>query len=143
MASKETRFKSKISIQCGCCEVSMQRVRLSEHTRQQHPGLPNKERGQTSLPDILSYPDHMIEKMKEKPTQPQKRKRPMEQMKRNLVVLLLLAKVQVEQIATEIQSADSVTSNTQQPEEPCRRRSKAAEVEQIANTRCLFHWHKC
>ena len=73
--------------------------------------------------------DHMIEKMKEKPTQPRKRKRPMDQMKHNLVVLLLLAKVQVEQIATEIQSAESVTSNTQQPEEPCRRKSKAAEVE--------------
>ena len=81
----------------------------------------------------------MIEKMKEKPTQPQKRKRPMDQMKHNLVVMLLLAKVQVEEIATKIQSADSVTSNTQQPEEPCRRRSKAAEVEQIANTRCLLH----
>ena len=37
------------------------------------------------------------------------------------------SEVQVEQIATEIQSADSVTSDTQQPEEPCRRRSKAAE----------------
>ena len=81
----------------------------------------------------------MIEKMKEKPTQLQKRKRPMDQMKHNLVVLLLLAKVQVEHIATEIQSVDSVTSNTQQPEELCRRKSKAAEVEQIANTRCLFH----
>ena len=81
----------------------------------------------------------MMEKMKEKPTQPQKRKRPMDQMKHNLVVLLLLAKVQVKQIATEIQFAESVTSNTQQPEEPCRRKSKAAEVEQIANARCLFH----
>ena len=88
----------------------------------------------------IFYPgkDHMIEKMKEKPTQPQKRKRPMDQMKHNLVVLLLLAKVQVEQVATEIQSADSVTSNTQQPEDPCRRKSKAGDVEQIANTRCLF-----
>ena len=54
MDSKETRFKSKISIQCGCCKVSMQRVRLSEHTRQQHLDLPIKERGQTSLTDILS-----------------------------------------------------------------------------------------
>ena len=54
MASKETRFKSKISIQFGCCKLSMQRDRLSEHTRQQHPGLPIKERGQTSLTDILS-----------------------------------------------------------------------------------------
>ena len=49
MASKETRFKSKISIQCGYCKISMRRDRLSEHTRQQHPGLPIKERGQTSL----------------------------------------------------------------------------------------------
>ena len=32
----------------------MQRGRLSEHTRQQHPGLLIKERGQTSLTDILS-----------------------------------------------------------------------------------------
>ena len=54
MASKETTFKSKISIQFGCCKVSKQRDRLSEHTRQQHPGLPTKERGQTSLTDILS-----------------------------------------------------------------------------------------
>ena len=54
MASKETRFKSKISIQCGCCKVSKQRDRLSKHTHQQHPGLPIKERGQTSLTDILS-----------------------------------------------------------------------------------------
>ena len=53
MASKETRFKSKISIQCGYCKVSMRKDRLSEHTRQQHPGLPIKERGQTSL-TILS-----------------------------------------------------------------------------------------
>ena len=54
MASKETRFKSKISIQCGYCKESMRRDRLSEHTSQQHPGLPTKERGQTSLTDILS-----------------------------------------------------------------------------------------
>ena len=52
----------------------------------------------------------IIEKMKEKRTQPQKR--PMDQMKHNLIVVVLQAKVQVEQIATEIQSADSVTSNT-------------------------------
>ena len=32
----------------------MRRDRLSEHTRQQHPGLPTKERSQTSLTDILS-----------------------------------------------------------------------------------------
>ena len=32
----------------------MRRDRLSEHTRQQHPGLPIKDRGQTSLTDILS-----------------------------------------------------------------------------------------
>ena len=32
----------------------MQRDRLSEHTRQQHPGLLIKERSQTSLTDILS-----------------------------------------------------------------------------------------
>ena len=76
----------------------------------------------------------MIEKMKKKPTQPQKRKRLMDQMKHNLVVLLLLVKVQVEQIATEIQFADSITSNTQQPKERCRHKSKAAEVKQIANT---------
>ena len=55
MASKETRFKSKISIQCVCCKVSMQRDRLSEHTHQQHPGLPIKEGGQTSLTGILSW----------------------------------------------------------------------------------------
>ena len=54
MASKETRFKSKISIQCGCSKVSMQRDRLSKHTHQQHLGLPIKEHGQTSLTDILS-----------------------------------------------------------------------------------------
>ena len=39
------------------------------------------------------------------------------------------SKVQVKQIATEIQSTESVTSDTQQPEEPCRHRSKAAESE--------------
>ena len=55
MASKETRFKSKISIQCGYCKVSMRKNRLSKHTHQQHPGLPIKERGQTSLTDILSW----------------------------------------------------------------------------------------
>ena len=55
MASKETRFKSKISIQCGYCKVSMRNDRLSEHTCQQHPGLPTKECGQTSLTDILSW----------------------------------------------------------------------------------------
>ena len=54
MASKETRFTSKIFIQCGCCKVSMQRDRLSEHTRQQHPGLLIEEHDQTSLTDILS-----------------------------------------------------------------------------------------
>ena len=32
----------------------MQRDRLSKHTREQHPGLPTKEHGQTSLTDILS-----------------------------------------------------------------------------------------
>ena len=32
----------------------MQRDRLSKHTSQQRPGLPIKERGQTSLTDILS-----------------------------------------------------------------------------------------
>ena len=32
----------------------MQRDRLSEHTHQQHPGLPIKECGQTNLTDILS-----------------------------------------------------------------------------------------
>ena len=126
MASKETRFKSKISIQHGYCKVSTQRDRPSEHTRQQHPGL-----NVVKQVSQIFYPgkDHMIEKMKEKPTQPQKRKKTMDQMKHNLVVLLLLAKVQVEQIATEIQSADSVTSDTQQPEEPYRHRNKAAESE--------------
>ena len=112
MASKETRFKSKISIQCGYCKESMRRDRLSEHTRQQHPGLPTKERGQTSLTDILSRnrPHDREDEGETNPTA--KRKRLMDQMKHSLVVLLLLAKVQVEQIATEIQSADSVTSNT-------------------------------
>ena len=37
--------------------------------------------------------------------------------------------VKVEQIATEIQTADSVTSDTQQPEEPYCHKSKAAESE--------------
>ena len=32
----------------------MRRDRLSEHTRQQHPGLPIKERGQTGLRDTVS-----------------------------------------------------------------------------------------
>ena len=77
---------------------------------------------------------NMVKKMKEKPTQPQKRKKPMDQMKHNLVVLLLLAKVQVKQIATEIQSADSITSNTKQPEEPRRRK-----VKQLKSNRLLIH----
>ena len=69
MASKETRFKSKISIQRGYCKVSMRRDRLSKHTHQQHPGL--------NVVSQIFYPrkDHMIEKMKEKPTLLQKRKK--------------------------------------------------------------------
>ena len=106
MASKETRFKSKISIQCGYCKVSMRKDRLSEHTRQQHPGLPIKERGQTSLTILSRKRPHDREDEGETNPTAQK-KRPMDQMKHNLAVLLLLAKVQVEQIATEIQSADS------------------------------------
>ena len=78
----------------------------------------------------LFYPgkDHMIEKMKERPTQPKKKKTdgPDETQSGSTATT---SEVQVEQIATEIQSADSVTSDTQQPEEPCRRRSKAAESE--------------
>ena len=54
MASEETKLRSKICIQCDHCKVSMRRDRPSEHTRQQHTGLPMKKRGQTSLKDILS-----------------------------------------------------------------------------------------
>ena len=44
------------------------------------------------------------------------------------------SEVQVAQIATEIQSADSVTSDTQQPEEPhCRRDAVAAESRSTSN----------
>ena len=73
------------------CKVSMRRDRLSEHTRQQHPGLPIKERGQTSLTAILSR-KRPHDRGYEGETNPTEKKRPMDQMKHNLVVLLLLAK---------------------------------------------------
>ena len=136
MASKETSFKSKISIQCGCCKVSMQRDRLSEHTRQQHSGFPIEERGQTSLTAILSRkrPHDRENEGETNPTAKKKKTDGPDETQSGSTAAT--SEVQVEQIATEIQSADSVTSNTQ---EPCLRKSKAAEVEQIANTRCLFH----
>ena len=140
MASKETRFKSKISIQCGCCKISMQRDRLSEHTRQQHPCLPIRERGQISLTDILSRKrPHDRENEGETNPTAKKKKTDGPDKTQSGSTAATSVKVQVKQIATEIQSADSVMSNTQQPEEPCRRRSKAAEFKQIANPRCLFH----
>ena len=71
----------------------------------------------------------MIEKMKEKPTQPQKRKKTNGPDETQSGSTAATSEVQVEQIATEVQSADSVTSDTQQPDEPYRRRSKAAESE--------------
>ena len=129
MASKETRFKSKISIQCGCCKVSMRRDRLSEHTCQQHPGLPIKERGQTSLPAILSWkrPHDRKDEGETNPTEKKEKTDGPDETQCGSTATT--SEVQVEQIATEIQSAESVTSDTQQPEEPCRRRSKAAESE--------------
>ena len=70
----------------------------------------------------------MIEKMKERPTQLEKRKAdvPDETQSGSTAAT---SEVQVKQIATEIQSTDSVMSDTQQPEEPCHCRSKAAESE--------------
>ena len=128
MASKETRFKSKISIQCGYCKVSMQRDRLSEHTRQQHPGLPIKEHGQTNLTAILSWkrPHDREDEGETNPTKKKKNTDGSDETQSGSTATT--SKVQVEQIATEIQSADSITSDTQQPEESCRR-SKAAESE--------------
>ena len=71
----------------------------------------------------------MIEKMKEKPTQSQKKKKTDGPDETQSGSTAATSEVQVEQIATEMQSADSVTSDTQQPEEPYRRRSKTAESE--------------
>ena len=129
MASKETRFKSKISIQCSNCKVSMRRDRLSYHTRQQHPGLPIKERDQTSLTDILSRkrPHDRENEGESNPTAKRKKTDGADETQSGSTAAT--SEVQVEQIATEIQSADSVTSNTQQPEEPYHRRNKAAESE--------------
>ena len=126
MASKETRFQSKIFIQCGYCKVSLRRDRLSEHTRQQHLGLPIKERGQTSLPAILyrKRPHDREDKGETNPTEKKKKTDGPDEIQSGSTA----ATSKVEQIATEIQSGDSVTSNTQQSEEPCRR-SKAAESE--------------
>ena len=132
MASKETRFKSKISIQCGYCKVSMRRDRLSEHTRQQHPGLPIKERGQTSLTAILSRkrPHDREGEGETNPTEKNKKTDGPDETQSGSTATT--SEIQVEQIATEIQSADNVTSDIQQPEEPYCCRSKAAEsVSQI------------
>ena len=71
----------------------------------------------------------MIEKMKEKPTQPQKRKKTDGPDETQSGSTAATSEVKVEQIATEIQTADSVTSDTQQPEVPYCHRSKAAESE--------------
>ena len=70
----------------------MRRDRLSEYTRQQHPGLPIKERGQTNFTDILSWKRPQDRDDEGKTNQIAKKKRPMAQVKHNLVVLLLLAK---------------------------------------------------
>ena len=107
----------------------MRRDRLSEHTRQQHPGLPIKERGQTSLTDILPRKrphDREDEGETNSTAKKEKTDGPDETQSGSTAAI---SEVQVEQIATEIQSADSVTSDTQQPEEPYRCRSKAAEPE--------------
>ena len=71
----------------------------------------------------------MIEKMKETPTQPKKKKKTNGPAKTQSGSTAATSEVQVEQIATEIQSADSIMSDTQQPEESCHCRSKAAESE--------------
>ena len=107
----------------------MRRDRLSEHTRQQHPGLPIKERGQTSLTDILSRkrPHDQEDEGETNPTAKKKKTNGSDEAQSGSTAAT--SEVQVKQIATEIQSADSVTSDTQQPEEPYRRRSKAAESE--------------
>ena len=107
----------------------MQRDRLSEHTRQQHPGLPIKERDQTSLTDILSRkrPHDREDKGETNPTKNKKKTDGPDETQSGRTAAT--SKAEVEQIATAIQFADSVTSNTQQSEEPCRRSSKAAESE--------------
>ena len=129
MASKETRFKSKISIQCDYCKVSMRKDRPSEHTRQQHPGLPIKERGQTSLTDILSRKRPHDREDEGETNQTAKKKKTNGPDETQSGSAAATSEVQVEQVATKIQSADSVTSDTQQSEERYRRRSKAAESE--------------
>lgn len=57
MASKESsKFKSKLDIKCGYCQISMRRDRLAGHTKQQHPGCSKKEMGEVqsrSLKDML------------------------------------------------------------------------------------------
>ena len=107
----------------------MQRDRLSKHTHQQHPRLPIKERGQTSLTAILSCKiPH--DRENEGETNPNKKKKktdgPDETQSGSTAAT---SEVQAEQIATEIQSTYIVMSDTQQPEESCCRRCKAAESE--------------
>ena len=107
----------------------MQNDRLSKHTRQQHPSLLIKERGQTSLTAILSQ-KRPFDREDEGETNPTEKKKkidgPDETQSGSTAAT---SKVQVKQIATKIPSTDSFTSDTQQPEEPCCHRSKAAESE--------------
>ena len=111
----------------------MRRDRLSERMfacpRQQHPSLPIKEHGQTSLTDISSRkrPHDREGEGETNPTAKKKRTDGPDETQSGSTAAT--SEIQVEQIATEVQSADSVTSNTQQPEEPYCPRSKAAESE--------------
>ena len=111
--------------------MSTRRDRLSEHTRQQHPGLPIKDRGQTSLTDILSRkrPHDREDEGETSPTAKKKKTDGPDETQSGSTAAT--GEVQVEQIDTEIQSIDSGTSDTQQPEEPYLRRSKAGKSESL------------
>lgn len=56
MASKKTKnpsqFPSKQDIRCGYCRVSMRGDRLPVHTREFHPGLPDKKLGEVQSRNI-------------------------------------------------------------------------------------------
>ena len=91
--------------------------------------IPIKEHGHTSLTNILSRkrPHNRGDKRETNPTTKKKKTHGSDETQSGSTTAT--SQVQVEQIATEIQSADSATSDTQQPKEPYIRTSIAAESE--------------
>ena len=91
-------------------------------------GSKRVKHGQTSLTDILSQKRQDQEDEGEtNPTTKKKKTDGPDKTRSGSTAAT--SEVQVKQIATEIQSAHSVTSDSQQPEEPYRCRSKAPELE--------------